>query len=90
MVCGSCSTELLSFAACIVRMRFWNKDDCLKRTAAIPNCIEEVLLIKLTCLLAKNLTGIFVTDHLWPTESGSSGNSLSVFNPVNNSKSCDY
>lgn len=74
MVCGSCSTEFLSFAACIVRMRFWNKDDCLKRSAAIRNCTDKVLLIKLTCLLAKNLSGIFVTDHLGPTESGSSAN----------------
>lgn len=72
MLCGSCSTELLSFAACIVRMKFWNKDGCLKRTAAIPNCIEKVLLIKLTCLLTKTLTVIFVTGHLGPTESGSS------------------
>lgn len=75
MVCGSCSAELLSFVACIVRMRFWNKDDCLKRTAAIPNCIEKVLLIKLTCLLSKTLTEIFATGHLGPTESGSSANS---------------
>lgn len=70
MVCGSCSTELLSFAACIVRMRFWNKDDCLKRMAAIPNCTEKVLLIKLTCLLTKTLTGIFVTGLLGPPKVG--------------------
>lgn len=66
--------KLLSFAACIVRMRFWNKDDCLKRTAAIPNCIEKVLLIKLTCLLSKTLTGIFVTGLHGPAESGSRAN----------------
>lgn len=82
MVCGSCSTKLLSFAACMVRMRFWNKDGCLKRAAAIPNHIEKVLLIKLTSLFSKTLTGIFVTGHHGPTEVGL----VLVFNPVSNSK----
>lgn len=49
-------------------MKFWNEDNYLKRTAAIPNCIEKVLLIELTCLLTKTLTGIFVTGHLGPTK----------------------
>lgn len=51
-------------------MRLQNKDDYLKRAAAIPNCTEKVLLIKLICLLGKIPAGIFVTSHHGPAEVG--------------------
>ena len=67
-------------------MRFQNKDDYLKRAAAIPNCIEKVLLIKLICLLGKILTGIFVTAHHGPTGVGPVLiHNHTPFNPANNS-----
>lgn len=64
-------------------MRLQNKDDYLKRAAAIPNCLEEVLLVKLICLLGKILTGIFVASQDRPLEVGPVLiRDHTVFNPV--------
>lgn len=67
-------------------MRLQNKDDFLKRAAAILNYIEKILLIKLICLLDKITAEIFVIHRHGPTEVGPVLiHDHTAFNPVNNS-----